>query len=190
MCTTNVSPTALAGSPVASISIPELSIATWPWGSDTTRKMAAGSAAIARCTSIRSVMPHPRIVRTTSRVELGQPFENTEGAESGEVGECFGFGDPATSAHGVEVSDAGSFLPDAATFVDELIDAVEAQPIRLRRVARGRRQLIERDLARDVLRSEAVERVAATLVPAIRAQPLGPLPRRHGARRVGIVERH
>src|SRR4051794_22610014 len=56
MCTTNVSPTAVAGSPVALINMPELSIATWPFGSDTTRKMSAGSAAIARSTSIRSAI--------------------------------------------------------------------------------------------------------------------------------------
>ena len=48
MCTTNVSPTAVTRSPVASISIPELSMATWPWGSVSTPKTAAGSATMAR----------------------------------------------------------------------------------------------------------------------------------------------
>src|SRR4051812_17122052 len=56
MCTTNVSPTAVTGSPVASINIPELSIATWPSGLRSTAKMAAGSALMVRCTSMRSVV--------------------------------------------------------------------------------------------------------------------------------------
>jgi hypothetical protein len=40
----------------ADMSIPELSIVTWPWGSATTANTSSGLAAIARCTSIRSVM--------------------------------------------------------------------------------------------------------------------------------------
>src|SRR5581483_8135026 len=56
MWTTNVSSTALTGSPVASISMPLLSIRTCPCGSRRTAKMAAGSAAMARWTSMRSVI--------------------------------------------------------------------------------------------------------------------------------------
>src|ERR1039458_2748669 len=41
--------------PEASMSIPELSITTWPFGSQSNRKIAAGSAAMVRCTSIRSL---------------------------------------------------------------------------------------------------------------------------------------
>src|SRR5262245_6463033 len=54
MCTTNVSPTADTGSPVASMSMPALSMATWPIGSHSTRKMVAASAGMVRWTSSRS----------------------------------------------------------------------------------------------------------------------------------------
>src|SRR5262245_2860890 len=54
MCTTNVSPTADTGSPVASMSMPALSMATWPIGSHSTRKMVAASAGMVRWTSNRS----------------------------------------------------------------------------------------------------------------------------------------
>ncbi len=65
MCTTKVSPTAVTGSPVADISMPELSIVTWPSGSLSTRKIAAGSALMVRCISMRSSvmvrsLPQPR----------------------------------------------------------------------------------------------------------------------------------
>src|SRR5260221_422729 len=56
MCTTKLSPVAVTGSPSASISIPELSMATCPCGSHSTRKMAEGSASIVRWTSIRSLV--------------------------------------------------------------------------------------------------------------------------------------
>src|SRR5262245_2215350 len=54
MCITKLSPTALTGAPDAAISMPVASIATCPFGSRSTAKIAAGSAAIARETSIRS----------------------------------------------------------------------------------------------------------------------------------------
>jgi len=61
MCTTKLSPTAATGSPSALISIPELSMATWPCGSHSTLKTADGSAAIVRWTSIRSLVSSPVI---------------------------------------------------------------------------------------------------------------------------------
>src|ERR1700722_15992534 len=58
MCTTKPSPADCTGPPSADTSIPELSIATWPRGLDSTRKISPGSAAIVRWTSNRSaVMP-------------------------------------------------------------------------------------------------------------------------------------
>ena len=54
MWMTNVSPTPEAGSPEASMSIPEESMATWPWGSRRTAKTASGGAGKVRCTSMRS----------------------------------------------------------------------------------------------------------------------------------------
>src|SRR5918995_1192822 len=56
MCTTKLSPTAVTGSPVASISIPELSIDTCPCGSHSTWKIVGGSVGIVRWTSSRSVV--------------------------------------------------------------------------------------------------------------------------------------
>src|ERR1039457_4145129 len=67
MCTTKLSPTAATGSPVASISIPELSIATCPCGSHSSPKMAAGSAAMVRWPSIRSVDISPSCHRRPVR---------------------------------------------------------------------------------------------------------------------------
>src|SRR5580693_453879 len=55
MATAKLSPTAPTRWPLAAISIPELSMATWPCGSQRTAKISAGSAAIARSTSIRSL---------------------------------------------------------------------------------------------------------------------------------------
>ena len=54
MCTTKRSSTALAGSPSADINMPDASMDTCPAGSASTSKMAAGSAAIVRSTSMRS----------------------------------------------------------------------------------------------------------------------------------------
>src|SRR5271170_1070715 len=56
MCTTKLSPTPVTGLPSALISIPELSMATCPCGSHSTRKTADGSASIVRWTSIRSLV--------------------------------------------------------------------------------------------------------------------------------------
>src|ERR1700734_3164914 len=56
MCTTKVSPAFATGSPLADISMPELSMATCPWGSLSTAKISPGDAATARCTSSRSGM--------------------------------------------------------------------------------------------------------------------------------------
>ena len=53
MCITNVSPTALTGSPVDPMSIPDASIATWPTGSRRIAKISEGVAAIALDTSTR-----------------------------------------------------------------------------------------------------------------------------------------
>src|SRR3984957_13706655 len=56
MCTTKVSPTLATMSPLASISMPELSMATCPRGSLSTAKTSPADAATARCTSSRSAM--------------------------------------------------------------------------------------------------------------------------------------
>ena len=48
-----VSPAAATGSPSASCSIPEESIATWPWGSQSSAKISAAGAGIVRWVSIR-----------------------------------------------------------------------------------------------------------------------------------------
>src|SRR5579863_1962544 len=56
MCTTKLSPTPVTGSPVAAMSIPELSMVTWPLGSHRSRKIVAGSAPTVRWTSNRSVV--------------------------------------------------------------------------------------------------------------------------------------
>src|SRR6516165_8643267 len=56
MWTTNVSPVLATMSPLADISMPELSMATWPRGSVSTAKISPAEAATARCTSSRSGM--------------------------------------------------------------------------------------------------------------------------------------
>src|ERR671922_651601 len=82
MWTTNVSPAADTGSPSAAISIPELSIATWPCGSHSTRKIAAGSAAIARCTSIRSIRSVWSVASVAPVVSVTTPSCSRSGAEA------------------------------------------------------------------------------------------------------------
>src|ERR1700733_13279751 len=54
MCTTKVSPALATMSPLASINMPELSMATCPRGSVSTAKISPAGAATARCTSSRS----------------------------------------------------------------------------------------------------------------------------------------
>src|SRR3954451_12356690 len=76
MCTTKVSPTPDTGSPVASISMPELSMSTWPCGSHSTRKMVAGSAAIVRWTSMRSVVMASSCQRSAGRENEGEGVEH------------------------------------------------------------------------------------------------------------------
>src|SRR5439155_15405820 len=56
MWITKVSPTAAAGSPVEDCNMPELSIATWPFGSARIAKIVDGSAAITRSTCMRSLV--------------------------------------------------------------------------------------------------------------------------------------
>ena len=56
MCTTKVSPTLATMFPLASINMPELSMATCPRGSVSTAEISPADAATARCTSSRSGM--------------------------------------------------------------------------------------------------------------------------------------
>ena len=58
-----------------------------------------------------------------------------------------------------------------------------------RRSRRRRRQLVDRHLAGDVLRAEALERRAAPLVAAVRAHPLGPGPLGESVGGGRVVER-
>ena len=74
--------------------------------------------------------------------------------------ESVGFVDPAAGAHRLEVGDVLALLPDPPAFLDELVDAVGSQPVGLRRHPRRRGQLVDRDLAGDVLVAEVVERRA------------------------------
>ncbi len=55
MWITNVSPALLAGAPSAAMSIPELSIETWPSGLRRISKIAAGVVGMIRSTSSRSL---------------------------------------------------------------------------------------------------------------------------------------
>ena len=61
----------------------------------------------------------------------------------------------------------------AAAFVDQLVDAVRSQPLRLARSGSAG-QLVDRDLAGDVLLAEPFERMAAAGVAAVGAEPLRP----------------
>ena len=56
MWMTNSSPTLVAGTPVQSINMPELSMVTWPFGSLSNAKIRPGSAGIVRATSMRSTV--------------------------------------------------------------------------------------------------------------------------------------
>src|SRR5687768_15584254 len=130
-------------------------------------------------------MPNPR---RCVRTRLRRPLEDSEGAEAARVGERLGLGDAAAGLHRVEVADTGALGPDPAAFFYELVDAVQAQPVRLRGVARRRWELVDGDLARDVLRAQIGERVTSPLVATIRAEPLGPRSGRHRDRGVGVVQ--
>src|ERR1700761_2952052 len=88
MCTTKLSPGADTGSPSASINIPELSIATCPCGSHSTRKMAAGLAGMIRCTSSRSAATGitPRLRHLTADgPSLGDVYRSALPQLGGEV---------------------------------------------------------------------------------------------------------
>src|SRR5690348_14676478 len=78
MCTTKVSLTLATMSPLAAINMPELSMATCPWGSVSTVKVSPADAATARCTSNRSGMrrlshsiePAPTLPPTWNRAQV------------------------------------------------------------------------------------------------------------------------
>src|SRR4051812_15172838 len=88
MCTTKRSPTACTGSPVASISMPELSIVTCPRGSQSTAKICAGGAAIVRWTSSRSVVTLAccHVTETLAVVAPRRLEEGTHGGHGGAAG--------------------------------------------------------------------------------------------------------
>src|SRR5690348_10460635 len=77
MCTTKVSPALATMSPLAAISIPELSMATCPCGSVSTAKISPADAATARCTSSRSGMrrlSHPSLGGAAGPVGVRHQF--------------------------------------------------------------------------------------------------------------------
>src|SRR4051812_39418996 len=105
------------------------------------------------------------------------PFEDTERAEPGRVGERGSLADPALRLHRGEVADAGPSFPLRFSLRNQSGDAVGAEELGLRGVrrrVRDRFQLIERDLGGDVLAARIVERVAAAVVTFVRAQPILP----------------
>src|SRR3954451_13875628 len=72
MCMTNASPTRCNGlGSGADISIPELSIATWPSGSVMTCQIASADAWICRLADSRSSDIKPSFVTSTSRSDAG-----------------------------------------------------------------------------------------------------------------------
>src|SRR6187402_3511069 len=81
MWITKVSPTAPAGSPEALCNMPDASIATWPCGSQTTRKIVAASAGMVRCTSKRSVTSRDRSRRSSGLGQISRPAPEAVGAE-------------------------------------------------------------------------------------------------------------
>src|SRR5437773_2287820 len=90
MCTTKVSPTLATMSPLEAISMPELSMATWPRGSVSTAKISPAGAATARCTSSRSGMrrlSHPSFGGAAGPVGIRHQFgvRAGEGAGGGGV---------------------------------------------------------------------------------------------------------
>ena len=79
----------------------------------------------------------------------------------------------------------------ARPVLDELVDAVRGRNVLLVTHRHGwthRGELIDRDLAGDVLRAEVDERVATAVVPAVGAQPIGPRAPGHVRRRRHVVE--
>src|SRR5205085_10862726 len=89
------------------------------------------------------------------------PFEHPEAAEAVRRGECLRLAHPAAGPQRGEVALAGARGPDAPPLVDQLVDAVRPQELGLRTV-RGRRshrrQLVDGDVAGDVLPAPRVER--------------------------------
>ena len=70
--------------------------------------------------------------RHVPRVGLAAvPLEDAEGAEPRRVEEGLGLGDAAARPDRLEVADGGPLAPDRSAFLDELVDAVRAQPVGL-----------------------------------------------------------
>src|SRR5581483_1726688 len=101
MWTTKLSPTAATGSPVASISMPVLSMATCPWGSHRTRKTADGSASISRWTSSRSAAAGSAVTR--SSVTRSSSHEPAGASGPGPAADARAAAKPVLPAGGVPV---------------------------------------------------------------------------------------
>src|SRR5699024_6795084 len=101
-------------------------------------------------------------------------FEDGEAAETPGIEQGVGLGDTTTHTHRLEVRSGGVGLPAPATLLDELIDPPRPEERGLGVYRIGWRELVERDVGGDVLRSGVGEIVAATLVSTIGAQPLPP----------------
>src|SRR3954451_11638530 len=99
--------------------------------------------------------------RETRSKSVGEslPFEDFEGAESGRVGEGRRFVDTAAGPHSWQVGDVFALLPDLPPLFDEILDAVRPQPLGLGHHACRWRQLVDRDLACDVLLAQGSQRM-------------------------------
>src|SRR5271169_3178358 len=86
MWMTNWSPTLVAGSPVESINMPELSIVTWPLGSRSRLKIRPGCAGIVRWTSMRSGVAEAAVGSSVMVVLCHRTRDRRPGPKPGDHG--------------------------------------------------------------------------------------------------------
>src|SRR5437899_815946 len=108
---------------------------------------------------------------------LHRPFQDAERTEARRVGERDGLAGAAAVFERFEIADVGSGLPRRLRVGDELVDPVRPEPLGLAAIAGQRthsRELVDRDLAGDVLLAGPVERALASAVGAVGAEPIRP----------------
>src|SRR5438128_8122467 len=131
-----------------------------------------------------------------SRLSLASahlPFEHPERAQTRGVAEGPRLDDAAALLQRLEIADAGACQPGFAGVGDERVEAVGAEELGLAVV--GRRgthmgELVDGDLARQVLLPQVLERMTTSTVGAVGTHPRGPRPARERSGVVCVVHNH
>src|SRR5262245_44106469 len=92
------------------------------------------------------------------------PFQDAERAHARRVHQGLRLTDAAAGPDGLGIAEVGTRAPDPPSLLDQLVDALATEPVRLVRLEVGRRELVDGHLGGDVLGPEARHRVTPAAV--------------------------